>query len=175
MTRCLLLLRHGKSAWPDGVEDFERPLTERGQETALRLGAFLAEERLVPDLALVSPARRTRETWSLVERALGERPMRAEPRIYEAPDSRLLAVVREVGPEIGTLLMIGHNPGLQDLLRSLTAPSDRYAHARVVDKYPPAGLAVLDLPVTTWREVSPRSGHLERFVTPKTLGLGEDE
>ena len=171
----LLLLRHGKSAWPDVVDDLERPLTKRGREASRRMGRYLADERLVPDLALVSPARRTQETWSLVNDPLGNAPMRSEPRIYEAPPDRLLGVVKGVDPEVGMLLIVGHNPGLQELARLLLGHHERYAHGAAIAKYPTAGLAVIDAPVPAWHELSPRSGRLLRFVTPKTLGLGEDE
>ena len=172
--RRLLLLRHGKAASPDGLADRERPLTDGGREAAAALGAFLAKEELVPDLALVSPARRTRDTWTLIKDALGDAPMRAEERLYEAPESRLFAVIGEVNPDIATLLMLGHNPGLQNLLGVLVSAADRRAYAQAIDKYPPAGLAVVALPAVTWRDVSPRSGQLDRFVTPKSLGVDDD-
>jgi phosphohistidine phosphatase len=98
-------------------------------------------------------------------------PVRSEPRIYEAPPDRLLTVVKDVERDVGTLLLVGHNPGFEELLGLLVRHEDRYA----VKKYPTAGLAVIDVPASAWRELSPRSGHLVRFVTPKTLGLGEDE
>ena len=168
----LLLLRHGKSAWPDGVDDRERPLAKRGCEAARRMGRYLADEQLVPDLALVSPARRTQETWTLAKSSLGDVTMRSEPRIYEAPPDRLLTAVKGVEPEVGTLLMVGHNPGLEELLRLLVRHEDRYG---AMKKYPTAGLAVIDVPARAWHELSPRSGRLLRFVTPKIFGLGEDE
>ena len=171
----LLLLRHGKSAWPDGMDDLERPLTKRGREAARRMGRYLLDEQLGPDLALVSPARRTQETWTLAKDSLGDVPVRSEPRIYEAPPDRLLTVVKGVEPDVRTLLVVGHNPGLQELLRLLLGDSDRYAHGTAITKYPTAGLAVVDVPARAWHELSPRSGRLVRFVTPKTLGLGEDE
>jgi phosphohistidine phosphatase len=101
--------------------------------------------------------------------------MRTETRIYEAPESRLLSVVQEVEPEIGTLLLIGHNPGLQNLLRLLLGAGHRHAYGRAIDKYPPAGLAVVDLPAATWRDVVPYSGRFHRFVTPQSLGVAQGE
>jgi phosphohistidine phosphatase len=170
----LLLLRHGKSAWPDGMDDLERPLAKRGREASRRMGRYLADEELVPDLALVSPARRTQETWTLAKDQLGDVPMRSEPRIYEAPPDRLLTVVKGAEPDISTLILVGHNPGMQELVQLLLGQEDRYAHGAAIAKYPTAALAVIDLP-EAWRELSPRSGRLVRFVTPKSLGLGEDE
>ena len=154
------------------MDDLERPLAKRGREAARRMGQYLADEQLVPDLALVSPARRTQETWTLAKGSLGDVPMRSEPRIYEAPPDRLLSVVKGVEPEVGTLLMVGHNPGFEELLRLLVPAENRSGAMR---KYPTAGLAEIDIPARAWHELSPRSGRLVRFVTPKTLGLGEDE
>lgn len=173
--RRLLLLRHAKSAWPAGTSDLDRPLAPRGREAAPRMGRYLAEEGLLPDLVLVSPARRTRETWDIVRASLGDVESRTEPRIYEAPCLRLLAVVQEAPSPVRTLLMIGHNPGFEDLARSLVGHGDRYAFARLSQKFPTAGLAVIDFADEAWSDVAARSGRLDRFVTPKTLGADADD
>ena len=173
--RRLMLLRHAKAAPPDGMADIDRPLAERGRQALLRVAAHLADEQLFPDLALVSTARRARETWDIVASTFGEVPVRLEPRIYEAPPERLMAVVGEVEPAVRTLFMVGHNPGFEDLAKRLVGHGDRYAFARMAKKYPTAGLAVLDFPVEDWRRVAPGSGRLDRFVTPKSLGQDEDD
>jgi phosphohistidine phosphatase len=139
------------------------------------MGHYLADEDLRPDLALVSPARRTEETWNLAKESLGSVPARSEPRIYEAPPDLLIEVVNGVEPGVGTLLLVGHNPGMEELLHILIPLQERYGRAGSIPKFPTAGLAVVNVPAAYWRELSPRSAHLERFVTPKSLGLGEDE
>ena len=171
----LLLLRHAKAAWPSGVHDTERPLAKRGRVAALRMAQYLKDEGLVPDLVLVSPARRTMETWELVRPVLGDIQARRDGRIYEAPVSRLVAVLREVEPEAGTLMMIGHNPGFEDLAALLIGDGEQDGIQRMRHKYPTAGLAVIDFPKGSWEEVGRRSGRLERFATPKSLGSGEDD
>ena len=168
----LLLLRHGKAARSSG-DDLDRPLARRGREAARRMGHYLVDEDLRPDLALVSPARRTQETWNLVKESVGDVPARSEPRIYEAPPDRLLSVLKGVEPGVGSLLMVGHNPGLEELLHLLIPLQDRYDNPGAITKYPTAGLAVVDVP--GWPELSPRSGRLDRFVTPRSLGLDGDE
>jgi phosphohistidine phosphatase len=173
--RRLMLLRHAKSARPPGVADIDRPLAPRGRDAAARMGAYLRDEALVPDVALVSSSRRTRETWDLVAPALDGVEARFEPRIYEAPEARLLAVLREVEPEVRTLLMIGHNPGFEDLAARLVGGGDRSASERLSEKFPTAALAVIDFEADSWAEVAAGAGRLERFVTPKSLGTGEDE
>ena len=174
--RRLMLLRHAKSNWPAGVADRDRPLAARGREAAPLIGGYLAEELLLPDLVLISPARRTVETWELVAPMLPEKPAtRYEPRMYEAKASALLEVVQEAEPAVKTLLMIGHNPGFEDLAQRLTGHGDRYAAARMSQKYPTSGLAVLDFSVEDWRDVAERGGRLDRFVTPASLGDGPDD
>jgi phosphohistidine phosphatase len=170
--RRLILLRHAKSTHPGGLPDIDRPLAPRGRDAAALMGRYLADEQLFPDLALVSPARRTRETWDLVAPALGDVPVRFEPRIYEAPGERLLAVIREIDASVRGLLVLGHNPGLEDLAQRVVGHGDRYAFARLAQKFPTAALAVLDFPVEDWRAAA--SARLDRFVTPKALG-GDDE
>jgi phosphohistidine phosphatase len=173
--RRLILLRHAKSDWPNGVSDRERPLAARGRNDAPRIGRYLAEEMLLPDLVLVSPALRTRETWALMSAQLPEVvPMALEPRIYEAPPEQLLAAIKEQSDDVRVLMLIGHNPGSQELALMLTGFGDRYAASRLAAKYPTAGLAVLDLPEGGWGDLAPRSCRLDRFITPATLGLGPD-
>lgn len=172
----LMLLRHAKSNWPTGVADRDRPLAARGREAAPLMGGYLAEELLLPDLVLISPARRTVETWELVAPMLPEKPAtQYEPRIYEARTSALLDVVQETAPVVKTLLMIGHNPGFENLAQSLTGHGDRYAAARMSQKYPTCGLAVLNFAIEDWRDVAERGGRLDRFVTPASLGEGPDD
>jgi len=172
--RRLILLRHAKSAHPGATPDLDRPLAPRGRDAAALMGRYLADEQLFPDLALVSPARRTRETWDLVAPALGDVPVRFEPRIYEAPAERLLTAVREVEAAVRSVLMVGHNPGFAELAARLVGHGDRYAFARLAQKFPTAAVAVLDLPGEGWRDAAPGSARLDRFVTPKALGAEDD-
>jgi phosphohistidine phosphatase len=174
--RRLMLLRHAKSAWPANTADRDRPLATRGREAAPVMGRYLAEELLLPDLVLISPAKRTAETWELVKPMLPEKPpTHYEPRIYEASRERLLKVVQETEPEIRTLLMIGHNPGFEELATKLSGHGDRYAAARMAQKYPTCGLAVIDFSIEDWRDLAAQGGRLDRFVTPASLGEGPDE
>lgn len=170
----LLLLRHAKAAWPAGILDLDRPLAPRGQNAALLMGNYMRSEFLAPDLVLISPARRTQETWEIVQPVIGEVPSRHDGRIYEAPVARLLAVLREV-EDARTVLMIGHNPGFEDLASLLIGEGDMEGILRLGSKYPTAGLAVIDFEHESWAEVTRKSGRLERFVTPKSLGTGEDD
>ncbi len=168
--KTLLLLRHAKSAWPDGVADHDRPLAERGRRDAPRMGAYMAEAGLEPDFALVSSARRTQETWALVAPALGKDcPSQTVASIYEAEPGAILAAIHAAPQECGTLLVIGHNPGFEDLAAMLAPAGDADTLARLRAKYPTAGLAVIRFDGERWADVAPGAGRLAAFVTPKSL------
>jgi phosphohistidine phosphatase len=168
--RRLILLRHAKSAWPEGVADEERPLSDRGRKAAPIIGAYMAREKLIPDLALISPARRAQETWQLVREILPDGIADREAvGIYEVPADTILAAIQTVKPGIRTLLMVGHNPGMEDLASLLATEGDVDAMARMTEKFPTAGLAVIDFDLEGWNEVAAGTGYLERFVTPRFL------
>lgn len=168
--RRLILLRHAKSDWPDGVADPERPLAPRGRAAAPRIGAYIAREELVADRVLVSPARRTRETWDLVAAQLPPvRVVASEPRVYDATAARLLSVVREQPKEAHSLMLVGHNPGLEDLAEMLVALGPAPHLENMAEKFPTGALAVIDLPVDEWSAAAPATGRLDRFVTPRDL------
>ncbi|MFK0333415.1 SixA phosphatase family protein [Rhizobium sp. NPDC090275] len=163
----LLLLRHAKSAWPDGVDDHDRPLGGRGLKAAPLMGSFMAREGLVPDLALVSTARRTQETWALVGAELPDDIERRDVgEIYEAAAERIAAVIRGVDPVVRTLLVVGHNPGLQNLALDLVGDGESLTEIR--EKFPTGALAVIDF-AEAWASMTPGSGVLQRFVVPRSL------
>ena len=119
--RQLVLLRHAKSAWPDGVPDAQRPLNDRGRRDAAAAGRWLRGH--VAGLAAVacSPATRTRQTWDLVSAELADPPTaRFDERIYAATPGELLAVVHDLPDGAASALMIGHNPGTEELVELLS-------------------------------------------------------
>lgn len=168
--RRLLLLRHAKSDWPDGFEDALRPLTERGRRNAPEMAKAAVRAGIIPDFALVSTAVRTRQTWDLFAPQLGkEIPMREESGLYGASDRTLLDFARSIPDEVKTLLLCAHNPGIERLARSFAKSGDADAIRRVEVKYPTCGLAVIELPINRWKEISPPAGRLEMFLTPSSL------
>jgi phosphohistidine phosphatase len=169
MSKTLILFRHAKSDWPEGLDDHDRPLAERGRKAAPVMAKWLAGQRYKPTVALVSTARRTQETWSLAAPELGKIIKRDDAAIYEAPVGRILDAIHGVEPSVETLLVVGHNPGLEDLARLLMKDDGGKAGVRLRQKFPTAAIAVLSLPVEDWTIVTPRIGTLEHFVTPKTL------
>ena len=171
----LILLRHAK-AEPGSfaVADIDRPLAERGHADAPRMGAWLVAEKLVPDYIVCSSSRRTRETLDRVAPAFGVAiETKFEPAIYEATTMRILTVVRRTPARVRTLLVIGHNPGLEDLTDDLMSKSDKVAGQRFEQKYPTSGLAVLTWPapsaVDAWAKLTPRSAYLAAFTAPRFL------
>lgn len=166
----LILLRHAKSDWPEGVDDHDRPLSDRGKKAAPVVGMYLEKNRLVPDLALVSTARRAQETWARTGRAFKTMPpMRNCRDIYEAEPTRILDVIRGVSADVRTLLIVGHNPGLEDLAQQLMKDTGGEAGERLREKFPTAAMAVLSFDIADWKDIAIQTGSLDRFVTPKSL------
>ncbi|TIN30428.1 MAG: histidine phosphatase family protein [Mesorhizobium sp.] len=140
----LLLLRHAKSSWDDpDLHDFDRPLAERGVKAARLMGRELAARGWLPDLALVSAALRTRDTWRLVAAELPAHPQIVFAKaLYDASAADILSQIRQAEPSGGSLLVIGHNPGLQDLAGLLAGPgSETNARKKLDEKFPTAALA----------------------------------
>jgi phosphohistidine phosphatase len=183
--RTLVLFRHAKSAWPD-VADHDRPLARRGIRAAPAMGRWLREAGLLPGQVLCSTARRARETWQFAQAGLAATPpVTFDARIYEAAATDLLAVIREVPAATGTLLLIGHNPAIEDLALLLAmapggaggstpadaAPGDLQ---RMHAKFPTAAIAVLEFQGTR-SGLAPGRARLSAFVTPRDLGPGQEE
>ena len=167
----LLLLRHAKAEpGAPGVDDADRPLAPRGRGDAPRMGAAIVKAGLVPDLILCSPARRTRETLELAAPSFGAViATRLEPAIYEATMARLISLVRKTPSSAHRLMLIGHNPGFEELASDLVRTADKQAAARLDAKYPTSGLAVLTFEHDAWAKITPRSGHLAEFTAPRYL------
>ncbi len=172
----LLLLRHAKAERiGPGQRDRDRGLTDRGRNDAATVGTYLVRHDYAPDRVLVSPAARTRETWSQVREAFPDNPEAVhEDRMYDATVYDLLEVVKESGDGASSLMLIGHNPGLHELALLLVASGDIDARQRLGEGFPTAALAVLDFPSGEWKKLHPQSGRLERLITPKTLTQSTD-
>lgn len=160
--KTLLILRHAKSSWDDPeLKDFDRPLNKRGREAAPLIGRAMRKRKLQPQVILSSPAARAKETVGLVSEAgkLTE-PVRFEERIYEATTGTLLQLISRIEDEAGLAMMVGHNPGFEELLALLTQEEKRM---------PTAALARIELKVDKWSEVSPGTGRLRWLIKPKNL------
>ncbi|MCX5272671.1 SixA phosphatase family protein [Streptomyces virginiae] len=165
--RRLLVLRHAKSAWPQNMADSERPLAPRGCRDASAAGRWLREADCVPGLVVCSPARRTRQTWDLVAAEFGAgTAVIHEERIYRASARELLDVVREIPAQVRTLMLIGHNPGVQELVLLLASETDGYALEQTRMKFPTSAIAVLRVP-GPWSSLEPGAARLTDMVVPR--------
>ena len=160
--KTLFILRHAKSSWDNrDLSDFERPLNERGLKAAPLMGRVMKEKQFTPDLILSSPATRARQTAELVKEAAGiESDIRFDERIYEASPARLLEVVAEQNESLDSILLVGHNPGFEGLLRALTGEFQPMSTAT---------LAVIDLQITKWSEINSSPGNLRSLIRPKEV------
>jgi phosphohistidine phosphatase len=166
----LWLLRHAKSSWDDpGLPDRLRPLAPRGLRTVAAVARHLRAAAVAPDLVLCSPARRAVQTWEGV--APGVPPDTAveiDEAIYHADSDELLARLRDVRSGIGSVLLVGHNPGLQELALDLAGSGDTGLRERLLTKFPTGALATLEVP-GDWQDLTWGAASLLGFVVPQQL------
>jgi len=160
--KTLLILRHAKSSWDDSaLDDHERPLNARGEEDAPRIARVARDEGLAPELILSSDAVRARLTAAAMADTTGGQLL-LDPRLYHATAADILAVVPTVVPDnTGTVMIVGHNPGLEQLVAQLTGEWEAL---------PTAALVQVELPIARWSELDPATrGTLIGAWRPKAL------
>jgi phosphohistidine phosphatase len=168
--KTVYLLRHAKSSWDDNaLPDFARPLADRGRTAAPRMGRYMRKQGLLPDAVLCSGARRAVETWNIIAPELGTPRVQIDDDLYMASPDAILAWLRRLQPEIGSVLLIGHNPGFEELAVRLAIDGRKKALERMRTKYPTGTLAVIRFDVDAWPAVTDGAGYLDRFVRPKDL------
>jgi phosphohistidine phosphatase len=164
----LYLLRHAKSSWKDStLPDHDRPLAGRGRRAAKAIARHLRERGIEPDLVLCSTARRARETLERIEPALATSVVRVEDDLYATSAGALLERLRSVPDAVGSVMVIGHNPGLQELALDLARPSPTVRE--LATKFPTAALATLAFQASSWQELDHGTADLVELVRPRDL------
>jgi phosphohistidine phosphatase len=168
MTRELLLFRHGKSDWSAGVDDYRRPLKDRGKRGAQRIGVWLAQQKIQPELVVTSPAERALVTAQKACKAMGDgdQGIHKDKRIYAAGLDELIEVLGDCSQDAGRVMLVGHNPGLEELLVWLV--SDAVVVPDDGKLLPTATLARLQMPAD-WRELKAGCARLDSITRPGTL------
>ncbi len=167
----LYLLRHAKSSWAnEGLSDFDRPLNKRGRRAAALMGEFMEKNGFHPQLILSSPSARTRETLTILEQhGSWAHDTRFEDDLYGASSFVMLNRLRGLPDTAATVMLLGHNPGLESMAHLMTGDAAPDALSRLQAKYPTAALSVISFGAGTWRHVRPGAGTLEAFVRPADL------
>ena len=168
MRRRLLLVRHAKSAWDDpSLADDERPLAPRGVKALARLCDYLTRAGHRPQIVLCSPSRRTLATLDGIRAAMPKRPrIEVDDELYLATANTLLARLRSIDDGIGCALVIGHNPGLQDLADRLAGAGDAGMRAQVSAKFPTAAVVTLSFD-TAWADLRDRGARIDDLFMPR--------
>lgn len=171
--KTLFIMRHAKSSWENmNLSDFERPLNKRGLNTAPLMGELMSENGFQPELIVTSPARRAKQTAILIkEMAQIKGKITYNEKIYEANPFRLLQIVSELDETFQSAMIVGHNPGLEGLIKILTGE---------FEAMPTAALAVIDLSIEKWSQAASKCGKLRKLIRPKEemekrSGGGEEE
>jgi phosphohistidine phosphatase len=170
MTRRLLLLRHAKSSWDDvGLADHDRPLALRGHQAVEKLRGRLAADGTVPDLVLCSTARRAVETWQGIAPAFpADTPVEVSAELYGATAGELCERLRRTPAAARSVLVVAHNPGLEDLALDLIDSGDLDLRQQLATKFPTGALATLLVP-TPWTELAWGTAELATYVVPAEL------
>lgn len=168
MRRHLLLVRHAKSAWDDAaLTDHDRPLAPRGLKAVRRLSEYLARAEQRPELVLCSSSRRTVDTLDGIRTALStDVRVEIDEELYEADSETLLERLRDLDSEIGSAMLIGHNPGTQDLAMRLAGAGDVGMLAQVATKFPTGAAVTLSFD-GAWHELAGGAAHLDDFFMPR--------
>jgi phosphohistidine phosphatase len=170
--KTLGLYRHAKSDWHDAVaRDFDRPLNKRGRKGAAVMARHIRDHGLHWDRVIASPAVRVAETIERGFEAIGRTlPVMWDRRIYLASSATLMDLLREQEGDAGAILMVGHNPGLEDLIFDLV-PDDGSSPLRdlVEEKFPTAAYAVLELDVENWADIRENCARLVHLTRPRDL------
>lgn len=175
--KTIYLLRHAKSSRKDGArEDFDRPLNKRGRNAAKAMGEYMGREGITPAQVLCSSAKRTRETMERVQEAVGAAvPVRFERGIYMAEEATLLRRLKRLNDSIGSAMLVGHNPGLQQLALLLATAADDGFRPQLQAKFPTGSLAVIETSVERWADLKPGCGRINAFVLARDLGESRRE
>jgi phosphohistidine phosphatase len=165
----IILLRHAKSSWSDPtLSDIDRPLAPRGQRAARLVAEYLRRKGINPTLVLCSPSVRTRETLAAIEPSLGEgAAVELAAELYYAPEG-VLDRLRALPESVESVMLIGHNPGLQELACVLAARGPDLP--RLKEKFPTAALATLAVRPERWSALGPGEAELVDYVVPRELG-----
>ena len=161
----LILLRHGKAVPHGAAPDFERPLTEKGKRDSMAAGILLKEEGIVPDVALVSPAQRTRMTWNEAQRGLPPIHETLLPGLYQASSDDLLEIIHQMDDSVGNVCVVGHNPALQEIAARLAKSSK--VRKDIGNHFPPGSLIVLRFETTEFRSIMDGRGKVMLFQRPE--------
>jgi phosphohistidine phosphatase len=162
--KTLFILRHAKTQSDAPAGDRARELTERGHRNAAVMGAYIHNLSGTPDAIITSDATRARQTAEIVAKVVGfQTPLTVEPRIYDADVNILLALVRSILDEVDTAIIVGHNPGFEELVAALAGNPEHEV------RLPTSGLAVLEFDVERWDAVRAGSGRLRGVATPRTI------
>jgi len=166
-SRRIYLLRHAKSSWEQAdLADHDRPLAGRGRRAADAIATHMRKEAIAPDLVLCSTARRARETCERIRPALAA-PVRHEPELYGASATTLLERLRSLPDDVESVLLIGHNPAIEELALTVARPSAR--RRDLEGKFPTGALATLTAPISSWRSLDHDTAELVAFVRPRDL------
>ena len=169
--RTLIFLRHAKSSWAlPGLDDFDRPLNDRGNKTAPQMAKWLNDQQIKPDVLLCSPALRTRQTLAHIKPIIGQNSKDIiEHSLYLASSQTLLTIASELDDNFKTAILLGHNPGLHDAALEVLNPTSQRESGQMQSHFPTCACAIVSLAIDNWHNITEDIGVLRAYMSPKAL------
>ena len=168
----LYILRHAKSAYPENTDDHSRPLNKRGENSCRLIASYMKENNIGPEVILSSDAMRTKQTTKNILKILGSdvKPEFSE-KLYLATAGEILKVISKVESSVNSLMIVSHNPGVENLVSLITGGGDKDSMNRLRVKYPTAGLSCLKIDIDNWEYINPSQAYLEGFYNTKNVRI----
>ncbi len=171
--RTIYILRHAKAGKANKsiLDDHERPLTKKGVDACKLLAKYVNENEIFPDMVICSTSKRTKRTAELVLKSIADKvPVHMTSKLYLASVTEIISLIRKQDDSIKKIMIVGHNPGLQELCLLLVKEGARDNIKKMKEHFPPGAMAIFEIDIKKWDEVKQRSSALKDLVLPKNLG-----
>ena len=169
--KTIFLLRHAKSSWQNhNLDDFDRPLSDRGIKACKKIGKYLKKKNISPDIVYCSTAVRAKQTWELVNRIVEKKEnVLFKKNLYMSDLSNFIEIIKKTKKKFKSLMIVSHNPGIEYLALELSKDKNNEVYKKIYNKYPTGALVIIKYNIDKWNKVDLKKGSLYKFIKPKEL------
>ncbi|MBH71592.1 MAG: phosphohistidine phosphatase [Pelagibacteraceae bacterium] len=169
--KTIFLLRHAKSSWDNlNLDDFDRPLSNKGIKASKKIGNYLKTNKFVPDIIYCSTAKRAKQTWELTNRIIKKKKnILYKDNLYMANLSEFMKIIKKTKNKFKNLMIVSHNPGIESLAIELSKNENNKFHQIINIKYPTGALVVIKFNLNDWGKINYKKGEIYEFIKPKEL------
>ena len=169
--KTIFLLRHAKSSWDNlNLDDFDRPLSNKGIKASKKIGNYLKTNKFVPDIIYCSTAKIAKQTWELTNIIIKKKKnILYKDNLYMANLSEFMKIIKKTKNKFKNLMIVSHNPGIESLAIELSKNENNKFHQIINIKYPTGALAVIKFNLNDWGKINYKKGEIYEFIKPKEL------